>query len=358
MKSRLNYTCFYNAYLRTCKHKKLNKEILAFELDLETNLMDLVYRIKSGTYHLNPYYHFTIYEPKRREILALPYKDRIVLQWYIGEFIKPYIIPRFIKDTYACIDNRGVHLASTNLQKYMRIMNRRYGSYYVIKGDIHHFFYSIDLDILYGILKRFIKDDELLSFTHQLIFENSNGKVGIPIGNYTSQYFANIYLNEFDYFVKHKLHIKYYLRYMDDFVLLVPSKEDAKRIFSTIQDFLCRELKLELNPKSCYFPSKRGIDFCGYRVFETHRLIRKRSVAKIKKKIKIWNSLSESEDFDIHQVLICWNSFLGHSSHADSYCLQRKLFSSFTFLGNYPDYSFRPYKLSYDKDKITLFKNE
>ena len=140
---------------------------------------------------------------------------------------------------------------------------------------------------------------------------------------------------------------------MDDFVLLASSKEEAKRIFSAIQHFLCWELKLKLNPKSCYFPSKRGIDFCGYRVFETHRLIRKRSVVKIKKKIKVWNSLSELEDFDIHQVLICWNSFLGHSSHADSYCLQRKLFSTFTFLSDHPNYSFRPYRLSYDKNNIT-----
>ena len=182
LRDKLNYSCFYEAYLRTCKHKTLTKEILTFELDLETNLMSLVQRIKNGTYHLTPYYHFTIYEPKRREILALPYKDRIVLQWYIGEFIKPYIVPRFIKDTYACLDNRGIHLASTNLQKYMRIMNRKYGAYYVIKCDIHHFFYSIDLDILYDILKKFIKDKDLLAFTHQLIFENSAGKVGIPIG--------------------------------------------------------------------------------------------------------------------------------------------------------------------------------
>ncbi len=344
LRDKLNYNSFYDAYLRTCEHKKIKKEILLFELDLETNLMNLVYRIEKGTYHLSKYRHFVIYEPKRREILALPYKDRIVLQWYIGEFIKPYIVSRFIKDTYACLDGKGIHLASTNLQKYMRIMKRNYGSYYVIKGDIHHYFYSIDLNILYSILKKFIKDKELLSFTKQLIFENSMGSVGIPIGNYTSQYFANIYLNELDQYVKNELHVKYYLRYMDDFVLLVKDKEEAKRLFSLIEDFLREHLRLELNPKSRYFPSALGVDFCGYRIFETHKLLRKRCVVKIKKRIKEWNQTFEEEDFDIHEVLLCWNSFLGHSAHANSYHLQKKMFSKMLFLENAKE-DFVPFKI-------------
>ena len=161
-------------------------------------------------------------------------------------------------------------------------------------------------------------------------------------GNYTSQYFANIYLNELDQFIKRELHVKYYVRYMDDFILLLPTKVDAKNNYIRIKEFLKSRLRLDLNPKSCYFPNTRGIDFCGYRVFETHRLLRKRSIAKIKKKIKYWNKWSKEESFDGHKVLLCWNSFLGHSSHANSYHLQKKMFSKLSFVDNLPNENFIP----------------
>lgn len=125
-------------------------------------------------------------------------------------------------------------------------------------------------------MKKYISDTKLLAFTKILIFDGT-GNVGIPIGNYTSQYFANIYLNKLDRYVKDTLRIKYYVRYMDDFVMLVKTKEEAKELKQKINLFVNEELELELNNKSKYYPNSMGADFCGYRIFETHRLLRNSS---------------------------------------------------------------------------------
>lgn len=331
LNDRLDLIYFYHAYLRARTKKKQNIELLKFDIDLETNLIGLVKRIKNGTYHLGKYREFMVYEPKLRVIKSLPFQDRIVHQWYIGEFIKPYIVPRFIKDSYACLEGRGTHQAVLNLQKYMRIMKRQYNDYYILKCDIRKFFYSINLDVLFDIMSSFIVDEKLLAFTKQLIYENVESKIGIPIGNYTSQYFANIYLNELDQFVKQEKRVKYYVRYMDDFILLVPTREEAKILFNEIKEFVKNRLYLEFNNKSRYFPNKMGVDFCGYRIFETHCLLRKRSAVGMKKKVKRWNQAYMEERLDIANVQQCWNSWLGHSNHASTFHLQERIFSSISF---------------------------
>ena len=159
-----------------------------------------------------------------------------------------------------------------------------------------------------------------------MIFD-SEEIIGIPIGNYTSQYFANIYLNELDHFVKETLRIKYYVRYMDDFVILTKDREEAKEIFLKISNFLNEFLSLELNKKSKYYPSALGVDFCGYKIFETHVLLRKRSKKDIRKKIKRWNKMKHLNK----SVQLSWNSWLAHSSHANSYRLQQKYRSYINF---------------------------
>lgn len=218
--------CFYKnltfeklikAHQRARVHKAYKNEVITFEMNLENNIINLLNNIKNKKYHLGNYYTFTIYEPKERIIKALPYKDRIVHQWYVEEFIKPYIVPRFINTSFACLTNKGTHRAVQEVQKQMRIFKRNYGDFWILKCDIKKFFYSIDPFILYNIMKRAINDKELLNFTKLLIFDGreSSNDVGIPIGNYTSQFFANIYLNELDQYVKNVLHIRYYTRYMD-----------------------------------------------------------------------------------------------------------------------------------------------
>ena len=292
------------AHYRAVKGKRNKREVLLFEEDLETNIANIMYQLETGTYKLGKYRTFKIYEPKERIIKSLPYKDRVVHQWYVHEFIKPYFLPRFIKDTYACIDTRGTHLAAINTQKYMRDMYNKYKSnYYVLKCDIKKYFYSIDKDILYSIMKKHISDYKLLNLTSVLIYDNSDPK-SIPIGNYTSQFFANIYLNELDQFIKKELKVKYYVRYMDDFCLLLPNKEICQNILNSIKIFLKNNLKLEVNSKTHYYPSKFGVNFCGYIIKENKIILRKTCIKNIKRKLY-------NEDFDLL-------SFKGHLKYASS----------------------------------------
>ncbi len=309
-----------NKRARIGKVKK--KEVIIFEMDLETNIIRIIDEIKNANYHFGEYRSFVVYEPKERLIKSLPYRDRVVHQWYVEEFIKPYFFKRFIKDTYACLDERGTHSAVNAIQKKMRSMKKKYYNYYVLKCDIRKYFYSINKKILLEILKNKISDKKLLEFSKVILDDGE--EIGIPIGNFTSQYFANIYLNELDHYIKEQLKVKNYVRYMDDFVLLVPKKEEAKRLLVLIKEFLNKKLQLELNSKSKYFLNKNGIDFCGYRIFETHILLRKRFKNKIKKKIKLWKHLIDNNKFIYSKFLLSVNSCKGHASHCNSHNFIKK----------------------------------
>jgi len=321
--SKLTFDKLLEAHHRACVGKNNRMELLRFNIDLETNIHSILKTLKDGTYKLSKYRVFVIHEPKERIIKCLPYKDRIVQQWYIYEFIKPYIMSKFISTTCACIDKRGTHYAVKLTQKYMRIMKRKYDNYYILKLDVKKYFYNIDKDILYDIMCEYITDKKLLELTHKFIYDNDE-KVGIPIGNYTSQYFANIYLDKLDKYIKEVLKVKYYIRYMDDFVVLAPTKEDCIYLKQKISDYLKDRLHLELNSKSRYYPNKMGVNFCGYRIFETHILIRTRSKKKMKKKIKIWNKQYDENKLDIEKMRLSMGSWLGHVKHANSYNMANK----------------------------------
>lgn len=319
-KEKLTYENLLKAHERASKYKTNRIELLKFNIDLETNIHTILNNLKTGNYKLSKYREFTIYEPKERIIKCLPYKDRIVQQWYIYEFIKPYIMKKFINTTCACIDGRGTHYAVRTTQKYMRIMKKKYNDYYILKLDIKKYFYNIDKDILYNIMSKYISDKLLLELTYKFIYDNDE-KVGIPIGNYTSQYFANIYLDKMDKYIKEELKVKYYVRYMDDFVILESSKEKCKELKELISKYLEEKLHLELNSKSRYYPNKMGINFCGYRIYETHILVRDRCKKKIKKKIKKWNKQYDNSELDITKLKLSFGSWLGHVKHADSFNL-------------------------------------
>ena len=224
----LTFDKLLQAHYRARKNKVYKKEVIVYELNFENNLTNLLRNLYTNTYKLGNYYSFKVYEPKERIIQALPYKDRIVHQWYVEEFIKPYIVPKFINTSFACLTNKGTHKAVETLQKQMRIIKRNYDDFWILKCDIKKFFYNINPFILYNIIKKYIVDPQVLNLTKILIFKQplNNNQIGIPIGNYTSQFFANIYLNELDHFVKRVLKVKYYVRYMDDFVLLLKTKQE------------------------------------------------------------------------------------------------------------------------------------
>lgn len=321
----LTFEKLYEAFYRARKGKVLKREIVKFEQNLESNLIDIYDDLYNLTYKVAPYRSFTIYEPKARLIKTLPLKDRVIHQWYVEEFLKKYMIPRFINDTYACIPNRGTHNSYKRILKYMREMRKIYGSYYIIKMDIRKYFFNIDRQVLYNILEKRFKDKKFLTLT-KIIIGDFDDK-GIPIGNYTSQYYANIYLTELDYFVKISLGIKHYCRYMDDFVILVESKEKAKEIFDKINSFVNEKLLLELNSKSRYYPSKFGTDFCGFIIHEDCVLLRKRNKKTFNKKIKIWNYLYKNNCFDKESFERSLASFKGSLGHADCYKYMRKCYS-------------------------------
>ncbi len=324
--------CFYqnltfqkllDAHQRASIGKKTKKEIILFEMDLESNLIRIMDDIKNGTYKFGNYREFTVYEPKERVIKSLPYRDRVVHQWYVEEFIKPYFFKRFIPTTFACLDGRGTHKAVEKVQEYMRKMKKKYSTYYILKCDIKKYFYSIDKEILFSILKDRIQDKKILEFS-KIILDDGN-VIGIPIGNFTSQYFANIYLDKFDHFVKEELRVKKYVRYMDDFILFLRTKEEAKELLEKIKKFLHENLNLQLNSKSKYFPNKLGIDFCGYRIYETHILLRKRFKKKFKKSIRLWKKLKKENRFYRQKCLLSYSSYKGHAKHSNSYSFIKKM---------------------------------
>lgn len=319
------------AYERASKNKHKCKEVITYELDLASNIIDTLKQLYAGVYKVGNYRQFRIYEPKERIIQSLPFRDRIVQQWYVEEFIKPIFVPKFIKDTYACLENRGVHKAVKKLNKYMYEYNKINRDFYVLKCDVSKFFYSINKQRLYEIVNRYVKDKAFMKLTKDLIYHDKN-EVGIPIGNYTSQYFANIYLNELDHFVKEKLKIKYYVRYMDDFVLLLEDRNQCRVILEEIKEFLDKNLGLKLNKKTNYFRNSQGVNFCGYKIFKTHIMLKKENKKKIKNKIKNWNKLYHKKELDLRETTLKLNSWIGHAQNADTFFLVNKMIRSCDWL--------------------------
>ena len=330
----LTFDKLLSAHKRARRHKAYKNEVIKFEFNLENNLINLMNNLKNKTYRMGNYFTFKVFEPKERDIQALPYRDRIVHQWYIEEFIKPFIIPKFINTSFACLENKGTHKAVLEVQHQMQIMKRNHGDFWILKCDIKKFFYNIQPFILFNIMKKYITDKDLLFLTQILIFNGpiDNTKIGIPIGNYTSQFFANIYLNELDNYIKRVLKIRYYCRYIDDFILILKSKKDCIKYKALIERFLWEHLKLELNSKSKYYPHKMGVNFCGYRIFTTHKLLRLSSKKKIKKKVKKWNIKFSEGTINYEKTIQSLNSWLGHSSHCNSYKLQQKILKKCNFL--------------------------
>lgn len=197
----------------------------------------------------------------------------------------------------------------------MRRMDRSTnGAYYIVKLDISKYFNNINQQILFQLMQRVIADPALVELTRVFIFGNES-LVGIPIGNYTSQLFANIYLNELDQFVKNKLMIKNYVRYMDDSIMLVSSKATAAYVYKKVEEFLATKLSLRLNPKSRYYPGYLGLDFAGYRIYSDYRLLRRRSKLKLREIIRDFELGRDDQQRFVMRV----NSWHGHAGHADTY---------------------------------------
>lgn len=319
-----DYGNVQKAYNKARKCKRYRKDVLIFTKDKEENLETVRNDILGLSYEPSEYRYFKVYEPKERQIMALPFYDRVV-QHTINNVLEPIFNQRFIFHSYACRKTKGMHAASDTLQEWLYEWQKFHPDQplYAIKADIHHYFQSINHDVLKAEIRKVIKDAGALVLIDRIIDHNGQmpGGVGIPVGNLTSQLFANIYLNKLDQYIKHTLGAKYYMRYMDDFILLSPDKEQLRRWLADIERFLRDELKLELNPKTTILAAKNGIDFVGYKHRATHRKVRPDSVKRIKKTIKKYESGKITKE-QLQKSIASWT---GHAGHADSYNLQKKV---------------------------------
>jgi len=286
--------------------------------------------LKAKTYKYSNYKSFYIQDPKLRRIHKASVKDR-VLHHAVFRILYPIFDPTFISDSYSCRIKKGTHRAVNRLQKFARKVNKNNtGNCYILKCDVKKFFDSIDHGILISLIQNKIKDENLIWLIKEIIksFSTSLNK-GLPLGNITSQLFANICLNELDRFIKHKLKIKYYIRYCDDFVILSDNKKYLEELILKINNFLKEKLKLSLHSdKISIRKYHQGIDYLGYVSFPYYRILRTKTKRKMFRKIeermkelKV-NKISE-ESFN--QTL---QSYLGILKHCNSYKLKLKIIST------------------------------
>lgn len=309
------------AYHKARKCKRYRPEVLEFETNREWNLLRAVSVIKNGTYEPGAYRVFKVWEPKERIIMALPFFDRVV-QHMIVNIIEPIFEKRFIFHSYACRKGKGAHEASKTLSRWLYNLEVVQGKkIYAIKGDIHHYFQSISHDILKQEIRRYISDKALLKILDRIIDHNGifPAGVGIPVGNLTSQIFANVYLNKLDQFIKHELKAQYYIRYMDDFIILSEDPAYLRRLLAEIETFLRWELRLELNPKTTILAAKNGINFVGYIHFAGHKKIRKAAMRRLKKLLRAFETGEVELDYFNRSI----ESRFGHMAHADTFQLIR-----------------------------------
>lgn len=321
------------AYKQTTKgSRKFKKEAILFSMAEDVNLFNLWKELKTGRYRVGEYIRFKVYEPKERLVSAPRIRDKIV-QFAVHNVIKHVYKGVFIKDSYACLEGRGTHRAVDAVQRYMRMAERNFGGGWIVKVDISKFFYTIDREILKRILRKKIACKRTLWLLDTIIDSSPEGEVGIPLGNVTSQDFANIYLNELDQYVKRYLGIKYYVRYMDDCIAIVPTREDAKLLKERMVWFLRTKLNLKENEKKTQiFPLKQGVNAYGFKIWTTHRKVRDQSKRAMKRRIKAMDRKLKEGLLTEKEVKQAVDSWLGHARHSNSYNLAKKIFAPYPYI--------------------------
>jgi retron-type reverse transcriptase len=251
------------------KGKLKQPGIISHDRSRKENIQSLHKMLINKTYKTSEYTTFTIYEPKERIIYRLPYFPDRITHHAVMNILEPLFVSTFTADTYSCIKGRGIHAAANAVKCALRDVP---GTQFCLKLDVRKFYPSIDHAILKQLLRRKIKDQDLLWLLDEIIDSTD----GLPIGNYLSQYFANFYLTYFDHWIKEEKKVKYYFRYADDLVILAGDKPYLHQILSDITLYLQERLKLTVKDNYQVFPvDARGIDFVGYVFFHTHTRLRK-----------------------------------------------------------------------------------
>ena len=283
---------YYSA--RKCKRTRLS--VLKFEKNRERNLLALQDELSSGTYRTGKYRSFKIYEPKERDIMSLPFRDRVA-QHAIYRVIEPIFDKSFHPGSFACRKGRGTKAA---LERAARAMRKK-GCEWYLYCDISKFFASIDIAVLKKLIARKIKDERLLAVIGGIL-DSTRQEKGMPIGNLLSQLFANVYLNELDFHVSHSVKPRGYVRYMDDIIAFFDSKGAAKKARDGIEKFLNRELRMSLNGRTRVGRSRDGLSFCGALVRINGMRKKRAALNRARRKVSAWKR-GAMQDSDIVAVL-------------------------------------------------------
>ncbi len=350
-----NLKRLYIAYLDCRKTKRNSESAVEFELNLENNLRELLVELQSRKYAPGRSVCFVVREPKPREVFAGGFRDRIVHHLLINE-LHSTGERIFISDSYACRKGKGTHRAVKKLKKFLRAGQAGRKPLYFLQLDVEGFFMNINKKILAELVNKLIKKqnkserwkEEIRWLAEKVIFHDptKNFKMnspkeffnlipdrkslfkqptgkGLPIGNYSSQFFANLYLNELDHFVKRNLRCKMYLRYVDDFILLHCNPLTLKNWMKKIKYFTRKELNLKISDRKIRMQeTQKGIDFLGYFVKPNYVLARRAVVARFKRKVKNYFSEKSKKEDIVFKSMV--NSYFGHFSHANCRLLRKK----------------------------------
>jgi RNA-directed DNA polymerase len=333
----------YQAYRLARRGKRDRAAVADFEFNLEANLLRLQDELQAQIYAPGAYHNFYIYEPKRRLVSAAPFRDRVV-HHALCQVIEPVWENRFIQHSYACRMGKGAHAALNQAQAWVRQYR------YAFHGDIVKYFPSIDHQILRNLMAKKISDKQTMGLIDRILDSGaciqSNERpqlyfpgddlfavlrpTGLPIGNLTSQFWANVYLHELDMFVKQELGCPAYLRYMDDFLLLDDEKTRLHGWREAIQDFLGGHLRLMLHlRKSLVFPARVGLDFCGFILFSTHRRLRRSSVRRFVKRFRRQREAYRRGELSLDKMSKSVRCWIAHAAHGDTWRLRNRLFRDY-----------------------------
>lgn len=322
-----------------CRHHK--KDVIKFELYLPYFIWKLHYKLKSGNYVPMHYNKFVIFEPKKREIQALSFADRVVQTSICQNAVRDYIDKRLIYDCAACRPNKGTHFAINRMNKFLRKFYKCYKTDgYFLKIDVKKYFENINHTVLKSMLVNF-PDKEVLELLYRIIDSyNYDTDKGLPMGNQTSQWFALLYLNRLDRLIKEKMQIKFYSRYMDDLVLLHHSKKYLQECLKTLRDVATNELKLEFNQKTQIFPVSHGIDYLGFRFFlsdtgKVVRMLRNSNKKRFKRRIKSFVKKYKTGEIDLLSIYRSLQSYSGHLKHGHTYRLKQHVYKKLILSSNY-----------------------
>ena len=316
----LSFANLFSAYKKAYKSTK-NYTSYEFTFYVEREILQLKNDLIKEIYTPRDYRYFKIYDPKERDISVANFRDRVVHHGLVN-VLEPVYEKRFIYDSYATRKAKGTHKAIARAQQFLR-KNRWY-----LKMDIRKYFDSINHDILNRIINRSIKDKFITNLCSLIINKGGNGISGLPIGNLTSQFFANVYLDIFDHFVKDKHRIKFYLRYMDDFCVFSSDKELLKGYRKSFQDFLKNDLDLDVKETATLINSRvHGLPFLGVRIFpQLVRLKRDCFIRSYKKlKTKEWQYRNDAIDYEGYHCSM--QSLTSHLNYYGKRLLKSKLYS-------------------------------